>query len=150
MVRRQMHHWLPSLCLASGSATPLPFGKKANEPMVLCRVWNAHNFWACMQQPEPHSDARAHPSAVSWALSDTTLWEALFMREEAGSGGRQVWGALFMREEASSSSRQALLARYSWQLPCRCIGLFSWQFPCSASSAWSAGGFTAASSAPYT
>jgi len=76
-------------------------------------VWNAANFWVCMQvgrliaissvycsavsgmpewsqshpsllpltnthqAPEPHSDARAVPSAVSWDLSDATKWETV-------------------------------------------------------------------------
>ncbi len=51
-------------------------------------VWNNANFWVCMQQPEPHSDARAHPANVSWELSDATKWEAVF-EDKARWEGRE-------------------------------------------------------------
>lgn len=44
-------------------------------------VWNARNFWACLQMPQPHSDARARPADLSCDLADTAAWEALW--EEA-------------------------------------------------------------------
>lgn len=44
-------------------------------------VWNARNFWACLQMPRPHSDARAHPADLSCDVADTAAWDALW--EEA-------------------------------------------------------------------
>ena len=33
-------------------------------------VWNARNFWACLQMPQPHSDARARPAGLACDLAD--------------------------------------------------------------------------------
>ncbi|KAK9845856.1 hypothetical protein WJX81_004417 [Elliptochloris bilobata] len=44
-------------------------------------LWNAHNFWACLQMPQPHSDARARPGDLAFDLYDSAAWEALW--EEA-------------------------------------------------------------------
>ncbi|MEW5310705.1 MAG: hypothetical protein WDW38_002476 [Sanguina aurantia] len=41
-------------------------------------IWNHRNFWVCMQQPEPHSDSRAHPSHTTFDLSNPAAWEAVF------------------------------------------------------------------------
>jgi hypothetical protein len=40
-------------------------------------VWNAQNFWVCMQMPRPDSDSRAAPKDVTWALHDPAKWQAL-------------------------------------------------------------------------
>lgn len=41
-------------------------------------VWNARNFWACLQMPEPHSDSRARPADLACDLSGACAWEALW------------------------------------------------------------------------
>ena len=41
-------------------------------------VWNARNFWACLQMPQPHSDARARPAELACDLADAGAWEALW------------------------------------------------------------------------
>lgn len=38
-------------------------------------MWNHENYWVCMQQPEPQSDARAHPATIEFDLCDPTKWE---------------------------------------------------------------------------
>jgi len=40
-------------------------------------AWNHANFWVNMQQPEPHSDARAHPVKMSFDFRDANKWEAV-------------------------------------------------------------------------
>jgi hypothetical protein len=45
-------------------------------------IWNTHNYWVCMQLPEPHSDARAAPSSINWDLKDVTKWEAVLSEKQ--------------------------------------------------------------------
>lgn len=53
-------------------------------------MWNHENYWVCMQQPEPHSDARAAPANVSFDLTDATKWEPVL--EVPFSGGADAGG----------------------------------------------------------
>lgn len=41
-------------------------------------LWNASNIWACLQMPEPHSDAHARPADLATDLADAGAWEALW------------------------------------------------------------------------
>ena len=40
-------------------------------------LWNQHNYWVCMQMPEPHSDSRAVPAQLSLDLLAPEHWEPL-------------------------------------------------------------------------
>ncbi len=60
-------------------------------------AWNASNFWVCMQLPEPHSDVRVPPGAVSWAFGIPGAWEALFASDSAAAVPARCWGRRAMR-----------------------------------------------------
>jgi hypothetical protein len=62
-------------------ATGKPYALAAAPYDGVEAVWNARNFWACLQMPAPHSDARARPADLATELGDTGAWEALW--EEA-------------------------------------------------------------------
>ncbi len=62
-------------------ATGKPYALAAAPYDGVEAVWNARNFWACLQMPAPHSDARARPADLVTELGDTGAWEALW--EEA-------------------------------------------------------------------
>ena len=58
-------------------------------------VWNARNFWACLQMPEPHSDSRARPADLACDLGSACAWEALWeesVRPHNGTKDTRVWG----------------------------------------------------------
>eukprot|EP00798_Chlamydomonas_sp_ICE-L_P031206 gene31206-6355_t len=67
---------------SSGRRYPL----KSSPYLGIEYLWNHRNFWVCMQMALPHSDSRAHPMDVSYDLSDSTKWEAVFDRSCMKSG----------------------------------------------------------------
>jgi len=77
-------------------ATGKPYALAAAPYDGVEAVWNARNFWACLQMPAPHSDARARPADLATDLGDTGAWEALWEEAPApvrappeAGGGRQ-------------------------------------------------------------
>jgi len=87
---KRVHAWVLLLPKKRGVTTPTFIEPTTGEcfSMEDCPydgvefVWNNQNFWVCMQQPEPHSDSRAHPAHIKWDLANPQNWEFLLSTAE--------------------------------------------------------------------